>query len=178
MDFKVLSESVAFETPFFTILDRVYRLPDGSEHHYFVTQEVDTCCVLAMTIEGQFIVVKEFRVGPGKMMTELPAGRLETSDGNPDEQIKNELLQETGYSGEFKKVGSMPTSPYSTRLIHCYYAVNCKKVAEQKLDSTEFIEVELLSKDQVEQILMKGESSSCAPGLLAWEWLKRDGILE
>lgn len=177
MDFTLLSESIAFETPYFTILDRLYRLPDGSEHHFFVKKEVDTCCVLAMTEEGQFIAVKEFRVGPGKMMIELPAGRLEKFDGNPDEQIKNELLQETGYSGEFKKVGTMPTSPYSTRFIHCYYAVNCKKVAEQKLDPTEFIEVELLSKEEMEHVLMKGESSSCAPGLLAWEWLKKDGFL-
>ena len=177
MDFKLLSESVVFNTPYFSILDRLYRLPDGSEHHFFVTKEVDTCCVLAQTKEEQFIVVKEFRVGPGRMMMELPAGRLDGDESNPDVQIKEELLQETGYTGEFTKVGTMPTSPYSTRTIHCYYAVNCKKVAEQNLDSTEFIDVALLSKKEMGELLMKGASSSCAPGLLAWEWLKKDGFL-
>jgi hypothetical protein len=57
MNFKILSETIAYKTPFFTVLDRLYSLPDGSEHHFFVTQEVDTCCVLAMTAEKKFIVV-------------------------------------------------------------------------------------------------------------------------
>jgi len=177
MKFTILSESVAFETPYFAILDRLYQLPDGSEHHFFVTREVDTCCVLAMTTDGQFVAVKEFRVGPGKVMTELPAGRLDGEESNPDVQVKQELLQETGYTGEFKKVGTIPTSPYSTRSIHCYYAVNCKKVAEQNLDSTEFIDVTLMTQKEIGELLMKGASSSCAPGLLAWEWLKKDGFL-
>lgn len=175
--YELLKESIVFDCPYFQILDRLYKLPDGTEHHFFVRKEVDTCCVLAMTEEGQFVVVKEFRVGPGKIMTELPAGRLDDFETDSDKQIEQELLQETGYTGEFKKVGVMPTSPYSTRFIHCYYAVNCKKIAEQQLDETEFIEVELLSPEEMREVLIKGQSSSCAPGLLAWEWLKRDGHL-
>jgi hypothetical protein len=65
--------------------------------------------------------------------------------------------------GDFKKVGKMPTSPYSTRFIHCYYAMNCKKVGEQKLDRTEFIDVALLEQKEMENLLMAGASSSCAP---------------
>jgi ADP-ribose pyrophosphatase len=178
MSFSLLSESIAYQNPFFTVLDRLYRLPDGSEHHFYVMKEVDTCCVLAMTKDKQFVTVKEFRVGPGKIMIELPAGRLETPEGNPDEQIKQELLQETGYAGDFKKIGTMPTSPYSTRFIHCYYAVNCEKIAEQTLDKTEFIDVAILNLEEMEQVLSRGESSSCAPGLLAWEWLKKDGFMK
>lgn len=178
MKFKLLSETVAFETPYFQILDRHYRLPDGGEHHFFVRKEVDTCCVLAMTEDGKFIVSKEFRVGPGEEIMGLPAGRLDDFKDDPDEQIKLELLQETGYIGDFKKVGEMPTSPYSTRKIHCYYAVNCKKVAGQELDDSEFIEVNLLKKEEMRELLMSGQSSSAAPGLLAWEWMKRDGVFK
>lgn len=177
MEFELLSETTAHSNPYFDVVDRHYRLPDGTEHHFFVYKEVDTCCVLARTKEGKFIVVREYRVGPQRKMVELPAGRLNGFKDNPDQQIKNELLQETGYTGEFTKVGKMPTSPYSTRYIHCYYAVNCTKVAEQELDKTEFIEVDLLDEEEMRKILMKGDSSSCAPGLLAWEWLKKDGFI-
>lgn len=177
-EFKLINQSIAYENPFFQIVDKLYRLPDGTEHHYFVRQEVDTCCVLAMTKAGKFVAVKEYRVGPEKSLIELPAGRLDDFKDNPDEQIKQELLQETGYIGEIKKIGALPASPYSSRIIHCYYAVDCEKVAEQNLDESEFIEVVLLEKDKMRDVLMKGESSSCSPGLLAWEWMKRDGFLE
>lgn len=175
--FELLSETVAYENAYFTILDRHYRLPNGHEHHFFVRKEVDTCCVLAMTKEGQFLAVQEYRVGPGKMLSGLPAGRLDGFDTDPDEQIRIELLEETGYQGEFKKVGVMPTSPYSTRMIHCYYAINCEKVSEQQLEPTEEIEVALLTPEEMSEQLLSGQSSSAAPGLLAWEWMKRDGHL-
>jgi len=177
MHFILLFETPVHANPYFTVLDRHYRLPDGSDHHFFVNKEVDTCCVLALTKNQEFIAVKEFRVGPQKVMLELPAGRLEGFEDYSDEQIKKELLQETGYTGKFKKVGKMPTSPYSTRYIHCYYAVDCEKISEQDLDQTEFIDVELLSVQQMRKVLMNGESSSCAPGLLAWEHMKNDGVL-
>ncbi len=174
---QLLSEKAVYENAYFTILDRHYLLPHGKDHHFFVRKEVDTCCVLAMTTEGHFIVIKEFRAGPQEVLVELPAGRFEGHDDNPDERIKKELLEETGYSGKLKKVGVMPTSPYSTRHIHCYYATECVKVSEQKLDHSESIEVELVSPKEMKKILMTGASSSCAPGLLAWEWMKQDGIL-
>lgn len=174
---KVIFESLVFQCPYFQILDRYCELPDGSKHHFYIRKETDTCCVLALTQEGKFIVEKQYRIGPDKELYQLPAGRLENFDDNPDKRIHNELLEETGYEGELKKIGEMPTSPYSTRTIHCYYAVNCKKVADQQLDEGEVLSVEFLSKDEMYEVLMSGQSSSCAPGLLAWEWLKRDGHL-
>lgn len=177
MNYELLSETEVFSTPYFSILDRHYRLPDGSEQHYFVRQEVDTCCVLARTKEGQFIVVKEFRVGPQEMFRELPAGRLESFDDDADHRIEEELLEETGYQGELKKIGVLPTSPYSTRMIHCYYAVNCEKVAEPSLGPGEYLTVELVNQEEMRELLMSGKSSSCSPGLLAWEWMKQDGLI-
>lgn len=175
--FELISEKAVHQNDYFTVLDRHYRLPNRKEHHFFVNQEVDTCCVLALTKDRKFIAVKEFRVGPQKEMMELPAGRFEGFEDDGDERIKAELLQETGYQGTFKKVGAMPTSPYSTRYIHCYYAIDCEKISKQKLDHTEFIDVELLSIEEMRTVLMNGESSSCAPGLLAWEHMKKDGVL-
>jgi ADP-ribose pyrophosphatase len=176
-DFKLLSEEIAHSNDYFQILDRLYRLPDGSEHHYFVREEPDTCCVLAMTKEGQFILEEEYRVGPGKSVLQLPAGRLEGLDDDPDMRIIEELLEETGYSGKFKKIAELPTSPYSTRKIHCYYATDCEKTSEQKLDETEFITVRLLDSKMLQEFLLAGKSSSCAPGILAWELMKKDGLI-
>ncbi|MDZ4217164.1 MAG: NUDIX hydrolase, partial [Candidatus Gracilibacteria bacterium] len=93
------------------------------------------------------------------MMVELPAGRFNNFEDDADRRIADELLEETGYTGTFKKVSKLPTSPYSTRYIHVYYATNCKKISEQKLDETEFIEVQLLSQEKMRGVLMSGESS-------------------
>lgn len=177
MNFTLLSETVSYETPYFQILDREYQLPDGKREHYYVRKEVDTCCVLAMTTDGQFILEKEYRVGSDQVVLQLPAGRLESFEDDPDLRIKKELLEETGFTGHFHKIAEMPTSPYSTRKIHCYYATDCKKTSDQQLDSTEFIEVELVDKKKLKEFLLAGKSSSCAPGILAWQWMKEEGII-
>lgn len=178
MNFELLSENIAHSNDYFSILDRLYRLPDGSEHHYFVREEPDTCCVLAMTKSNEFILEEEYRVGPGVLTLQLPAGRLEGKDDNPDERISKELIEETGYTGNFTKIAELPTSPYSTRKIHCYYATDCEKVSEQHLDETEFISVQLLDQEDLQAFLLAGKSSSCAPGILAWEWMKKNGVLD
>lgn len=170
--FKKIREKTVYENPYFSIVEKTFVLPSGKEQSFFVQKEVDTCCVLAQTLEGQWIAVEEFRVGPEKVMMELPAGRFEHENDNPDERIQQELLEETGYTGNFQKVGVLPTSPYGTRFIHCYYASDCKKIAEQKLDSSEFITVHLLSKNEMKKLLIEGNSSSCAPGLFAWSKVK------
>ena len=173
--FKKIREKIVYENSYFSVLEKTFLLPSGKERSFFVQKEVDTCCVLAQTSDGLFITVEEFRVGPEKIMRELPAGRFEHENDDPDERIRKELLEETGYTGNFKKIGVLPTSPYGTRFIHCYYALNCKKIAEQQLDGTEFIALHLLSKEDMRKLLIEGNSSSCAPGLLAWEVMKQDG---
>ena len=175
--FKLLNEITVFETPYFQILDRTYKLPDGREHHFYIQKEVDTCCILALTEEGKFIVTEEYRVGPDKTLLELPAGRFESFKQDPEEAIRKELLEETGYSGKLTKVGAIPTSPYSTRYIHYFYATNCQKISEQNLDSAEFIKVKLLDKSEMWKVLMKGDSPSCSCGVFIWEWMKKDGYL-
>lgn len=175
--FQFLSESLVYQNPYFSVLQRSFKLPSEKTQHFFILDEVDTCCVLPMTEDQRFICVQEFRVGPKAIMLELPAGRFEHRDDDPDDRIRRELLEETGYTGEFKKVGVLPTSPYGTRKIHVYYATHCKKIAEQQLGENEFISVHLLSKDEMREVLLSGKSSSSAPGLLAWEWMKQDGKL-
>ncbi len=174
MKFKLLSESTAYENPFFKILDRLYRLPDGSEHHFYVKEEPDTCCVLARTSDGKYIVTHQYRVGSEEVLVEICGGRLEDEDQTDADILKrmqHELREETGYSGEFTKVGILPGGPYTTRKVHVFIADNCKKIGEQELDETEFIEVELIPEDEMKNVLFSGKSSSCAAGLLAWSHL-------
>ena len=172
MKYTLKDKKTAYKNLFFRIVEKKFELPDGKLHSYFVQEESDSCCVLARTAEGTYIAVKQYRVGPEEILLELPAGRMEDSDNDPAERMKKELLEETGYSGEMSFVCSHPASPYSTKNIQVFFADNCRKVQDQNLDADEFIEVTLLSEQELLDLLLSGSSSSCGPGLLAWHFFQ------
>ena len=79
------------------------------------------------------------------LFSSLPAGKIEKNE-NPKTTVLRELLEETGYKPS-KVIFFDEYFGDSKTYFHeyIYIAKNCKKVAEQKLDSGEKIQVKLVS---------------------------------
>ena len=77
----------------------------------------------------------------------------------PLEAAKRELEEETCYTGgEWEEIMIVSANPsIMDNLCHCFYARNVKKTNNQKLDDTEDIEVFLRSKEEVKEMLQRGE---------------------
>ena len=71
------------------------------------------------------------------------------------EKIKRELLEETGYSfTSYEYLGRISPNPSTnTNVLHMFLAKGGQKVAMQKLDENEEIEVVLLSMDELKELL-------------------------
>jgi len=123
-----------------TIERRDFVLPNGKETDYYVIKTNSPVCVLALTPENEVILAKQFRVGPEEILMELPGGRMELNE-KPEEAIKRELLEETGYSGNIQFVTRCLDCGYGTADRYCFVATDCKKVSEPEPDDNEFIEV-------------------------------------
>ena len=76
-------------------LDRI-MLPNGKEATREYTKHIGAVAVLPLTDEGEVICVRQYRYAHGKMLTEIPAGKLDTPDEDHVEAALRELREETG----------------------------------------------------------------------------------
>lgn len=101
---------------------------------------------------------RQYRHGLGVISTEICAGVVEEGE-TPLQAAQRELEEETGYTGgEWEEIMIVSANPsIMDNLCHCFYARNVKKTNNQKLDDTEDIEVFLRSKEEVKEMLLRGE---------------------
>jgi len=145
-------------------------MPDGKTADFDIKNEGPVVCVLALTPKNNVVLVKQYRPGPEKVLLELPGGGIE-SDETPDLAAARELLEETGYAGNLKLVGTSLECAYSTISRHNFVATNCRKIQNQKLDATEFAEVVEMSLPDFRAHLRSGELTDIEVGYLGLDFL-------
>lgn len=160
-----------------------YRFPDGTIFEpYYSYSRRDYVVIVAVDTEGNLLCVRQFRQGIKEVTTEFPAGGLERSDGreygagNGDsasedalDAAKRELLEETGYeSEEWRHLITVPSNAtIADNYAFVYMAGNCRKVAGQSLDETEFLNVEIHTPQEIEEMIYAGKFQQCVH-VMAW----------
>lgn len=133
------------------------RLPDGSTALREVVEHNGGSCVAALTADHRLLLVRQYRYGAGKVLWELPAGKLEKGE-DPLVCATRELTEETGYTaGQITSLGLLhPTPAYCQEIIYMYYATDLT-ATQQRLDEGEFLEVESVAFDKAVQMVMNGD---------------------
>lgn len=160
-----------------------WRFPDGTVFEpYYSYSRRDYAVIVASDTEGRYICVKQFRQGIRGVTTEFPAGGMERSDGREYREgtknncgedalaaAKRELLEETGYeSEEWTHLLTVPSNAtIADNYAYVFMAENCRKKAEQKLDETEFLKVELHTADEIESMISSGKFQQSVH-IMAW----------
>lgn len=98
--------------------------------------------MVPITNEGKIVMVKQFRYASGKVLLELPAGKIDKGETDPKQVAARELKEETGYTAEnIVLLGKVNTSvAYSEEVINIY-AMTGLTPGEQNLDEDEALEV-------------------------------------
>src|SRR5215216_1681141 len=114
--------------------------------------------VVALTKDGEAVLVKQYRHGVCESLLEFPGGIVE-DDEDPLEGAKRELLEETGYSAsEWIQIGQIfPNPALQTSALHCFLALDVENVSAQNLDAGEDIEVHLIPFDELVEMAKRGE---------------------
>lgn len=159
-----------------------YRFPDGREFEpYYSYSRRDYVVIVASDEEGNYICVRQFRHGIREITTEFVAGGIERSDGkeyggdknvNAEDALaaaKRELREESGYeSDEWEHLLTVPSNAtIADNYAHLYVARNCRKISDQELDDTEFIEVVTHTADEINEMIKAGKFQQ-AMHIAAW----------
>ena len=140
----------------------VYRdeieLPNGKHTGREYIRHNGAVCIAAVKEDGTVAVEHQFRYPFHRIVTELPAGKLDTPDEVPLEAAKRELREETGIRADKWTYlgGLIPTCAYSTEIIHLYLATGLH-AGDTDLDEDEFINVSFMPLDELVDKVMSGE---------------------
>lgn len=162
---KTLKSEYLFNRPWLTARKDTVELPDGRINpEFYVLEYPDWINVIAITEDGKYVMVEQYRHGLGEVGIELCAGVCEPGE-NHEEAARRELEEETGYTGGEWELGCVISGNPSVtnNLTYSYIARGVKQTSGQKLDANEDISVilleesellELLTADRMKQALM------------------------
>lgn len=159
MKWKTLSQEQLFKIAFVTIDKEVCELPDGRVMpSYYVLHFNDWVNVVPIDKDGNFILIKQYRQASKEVHWEIPGGGMNKQE-SPEVSARRELREETGYDCDQLEFISMhyPNPATQDNKIYTYLARNCEYKGPQELDEFEEIEVHTLSRNQVEEMLLRGE---------------------
>ena len=163
LSWKVLESKELFSSGIFKLRSDRCELPDGRVMpRYFVMEFPDWVNVLPVTKDGQVILVKQYRHASGQVHLEIPGGSMDPRlTESPEAGARREMLEETGYdSSQMELVCShYPNPALQNNRMHTYIAFDCEKVAEQKFDEFEDLELYFCSIEKLEEHLLNGDIS-------------------
>ena len=159
MKWKVLSSENISKHRYFTARKDVCEMPDGKiVEAYYVVEIPESVCAMAITENGEVILVKQYRHPVDEVLTELPGGFIDKGE-DPQTAIERELLEETGYEfSQVNLVGKVAGNPgVLSGYTHLFLASGGRKVASQSLDANEEIDILLTPVEEVRAMLQRNE---------------------
>ena len=131
------------------------KLQNGTvKDDYFVLEYPDWANAVALTKDNKIVLVRQYRHAADIISLEIPGGVVEPGE-NPQDGVKRELLEETGYSFESCELIATlyPNPATSDNRTFTYLLTGGIKTQEQDLDEHEILNVEEYTIAEVKQML-------------------------
>lgn len=148
-----LSEEIAYNGRR-KVSKTIFQTPTGEKLEYEIRLTGKSANILAETEGGKFLIVKQFRVGPNKILRDFPGGGIDKGE-KAIVAAERELLEETGYKGNIKFVSKTYTDAYSTKEDYLFTATKCKYIQPP---AQNYWEVEKLDLNELLLLLKSGNS--------------------
>ena len=119
--------------------------------------------IIPFLSDNEILMVRQFRYALGRETLEIPAGKLDSGE-SPEQCIRRELVEETGYEAERIEwiYTYAPALGYSNELIHIFSGHGLGKTGTltdvREISSVEKIPVEKLKSMIREKLILDGKT--------------------
>ncbi|MDO4930448.1 MAG: NUDIX hydrolase [Bacteroidales bacterium] len=171
---KVLKSEYLFRRPWLTARKDCVQLPNGVVNdEYYVLEYPTWVNVIARTVEGKYIFIRQYRHGLGQTNYEIVAGTMDPTDKSPEEAARRELYEEAGYGGgQWRLLSALSANASAmNNLSYSFVAEGVEKVSTQHLEPTEEITVHLLDETEVRHLLEHDEIKQALMAAPLWKYL-------
>ena len=159
MKWKILSSEYISRHKYFTARKDKCEMPDGKiVPEYFVVELPRTVCGVALTEEGEVVMVKQYRHPLDEVLLEIPGGFIDEGESG-EEAMRRELKEETGYEfTSFTYVGKIAANPgVLNNYTDFYLAKGGIKTGEQELDASEELVIEKISVKELKRLFLENK---------------------
>ena len=149
LEWKKEGEKKLLETVVFTVNETTSISPNGETGHYVIMDAPDWVIVIP-EIDGNFLMVKQWRHGNNTLSIEFPGGVINKGE-KPEDAAKREMEEETGYkAGTLTYLGcANPNPALMKNRVHFFAAEDLQVLGKQNLDEDEFVEYMMIPCDEV-----------------------------
>lgn len=161
--------------PWLNVRQEVVELPSGQQiPTWFVLEFPNWINVIAVTKDGEMVMIDQYRHALGETHYELVAGVVDPGE-ELIEAAKRELLEETGFGGgewvPFMQLSPNPTN--HSNMSYTFLATGVEKLTEQHQEATEDIRVHVMSKEDVRELLESGEIIQALHAAPLWKYFAK-----
>ncbi len=132
---------------------------NGHEMEFMVLECVNWVNVVALTKEGEFVMVQQFRHGSDSVELEIPGGVMDAEDTDPIHTAVRELREETGYEGvNARIIGQVYSNPaIMNNTTYTVLIEDCEQKHELELDPGEDLRISTLPPEEAFAKIASGD---------------------
>ena len=133
------------------------ELPNGHRTYREIIRHVGAVCVIPVMDDGRVVVERQYRYPIDQVITEIPAGKLDSREEDRLHAAQRELYEETGITADrWTDMGLYYGTPaYSDEKITMYLAQGLH-TGEQHLDEDEFLNVHTVPIQKLVEDVLSG----------------------
>jgi len=140
----IADRQTVFATDWFDLIAK--KVSDDPAPYYSIATR-DYVSVLAVTLEGKILLVRQYRPAVEQITLELPGGHVEEGE-TPEEAARKELREETGFAAEqFIALGDLaPDTGRLSNRMWCFFAPGAVRNPETKFEPEPDVEAVVYEK--------------------------------
>jgi ADP-ribose pyrophosphatase len=154
-------------------LDTV-KTSDGKIHVREKVHHPGAVAIVPVDQDGNVVMIRQYRHSVGKVLWEIPAGKLEPGE-EPADCARRELAEETGYWPEkLLEMNRFYTAPgFASEIIHLFFAQELRPFSALQ-DEDESIAVNTLTMQECKKMIINGsiEDAKTIIGILMVDFLQ------
>lgn len=154
---KWISSERLYEGAILNLRRDTVTAPKGTAYREIVEHN-GAVAIVPITNEGNVVMVNQFRYATGRVVLEIPAGKIDKGETEPEKTAARELKEETGYTAEkLQYLGKINTSvAYAEEVIYLYAAVGLTP-GETEFDDDEMLDIVEYEFDEIYQMAASGK---------------------